>query len=201
MSTTFELVDRAVETPISKARRRRFWLMWWLWGIFGTSFSMHGVSDGTWMAVALLLTSPFWVLFCLWPLLWLWDRFRARRLWAEEVVVVWVEASSGETTKAESLAIPVILGCSGIFVPMLGWLPAFPDLDEAFLVENGVRVFEKDAFYGIHVKGVLGEDLCQIFQKYEESRFCKDFECKKDIDLASAWYSELLRLVPIKASK
>ena len=113
MSTTLELVDRAVETPIPKARRRRFWLVWWLWGIFGIAFSMHGVSDGTWMAVALLLTS------------------------------------------------------------------AFPDLDEAFLVENGVSVFEKDAFYGIHVKGVLGEDLCQIFQKYEESRFCKDLECKK----------------------
>ena len=33
--TTLDLVDRQVETPVSAARRRRYWLVWWLWAGLG----------------------------------------------------------------------------------------------------------------------------------------------------------------------
>lgn len=163
MSTTLELVDRAVETPIPKARRRRFWLVWWLWGIFGTAFSMHGVSDGTWMAVALLLTSPFWVLFCLWPCLWLRDRLRAKRLWADSVGVVLAEApragASSSTDDTADIAIPIVIGRSGVLVPMVGWLAAFPSLDEAYLRTKGIRLTPADALPGVHIDGVMRDEL------------------------------------------
>lgn len=124
---------------------------------------MHGVSDGTWMAVALLLTSPFWVLFCLWPCLWLRDRLRAKRLWADSVGVVLAEApragASSSTDDTADIAIPIVIGRSGVLVPMVGWLAAFPSLDEAYLRTKGIRLTPADALPGVHIDGVMRDEL------------------------------------------
>lgn len=45
--TTLDLVDRQVETPVSAARRRRYWLVWWLWAVFGAAVSFRGMPAGT----------------------------------------------------------------------------------------------------------------------------------------------------------
>lgn len=170
MSTTLEIVDRAVETPIPRARRRRFWLVWWLWGIFGTAFSMRGVPDGTWLAVALLLTSPFWALFAVWPILWIRDRLRAKRFWAESVSVV-LAASPSSSTEAqgekaepeEDIALPVVVGQSGVLVPVVGWMSAFPTLDEARLAALGVKGVPAETFAGVHLASFKDEDLIETF--------------------------------------
>lgn len=44
--TTLDLVDRQVETPVSAARRRRYWLVWWLWAVFGAAVSFRGMPAG-----------------------------------------------------------------------------------------------------------------------------------------------------------
>ena len=181
MSTTLEVVDRAVETPIPQARRRRFWLVWWLWGIFGTAFSMRGIPDGTWLAVALLLTSPFWALFVLWPCLWVRDRLRAKRLWAESVSIILAEvpessvsgrnannkrsmqASAAETVESDDIAIPVVIGRDGVLVPVIGWQAAFPTLDEKTLSTAGVSLTPADTFPGVHVEGFMADALVAAF--------------------------------------
>ncbi len=169
-SLILEDVDRAVETPIPRARRRRFWLVWWLWGIFGTAFSMRGVPDGTWLAVALLLTSPFWALFAVWPILWLRDRLRAKRFWAESVSVVLAgspsssaEAQGEKAEPEEDIALPVVVGQSGVLVPVVGWMSAFPTLDEAGLAALGVKGVPAETFAGVHLTSFKAEDLIETF--------------------------------------
>ena len=86
--TTLDLVDRQVETPVCAARRRRYWLVWWLWAVFGAAVSFRGMPAGGLLIAAAVLTAPFWVLFAAWPILWLRDRRRSKTLWAEETAVL-----------------------------------------------------------------------------------------------------------------
>ena len=66
--TTLDLVDRQVETPVSAARRRRYWLVWWLWAVFGAAVSFRGMPAGGLLIASAVLTAPFWVLFAVWPI-------------------------------------------------------------------------------------------------------------------------------------
>lgn len=231
MSTTLELVDRAVETPIPQARRRRFWLVWWLWGIFGTAFSMRGIPDGTWLAVALLLTSPFWALFVLWPCLWVRDCLRAKRLWAESVSIILAEApeapasgnkvnnkrsmqaSAAETVDSDDIAIPVVIGCDGVLVPVIGWQAAFPTLDEKTLETAGVALTPADTFPGVHVAGFMADALVAAFA--ESADHLSDATASRngtsadaifaeasadDLAAARRWCTELRRALAMRSS-
>ena len=138
--TTLDLVDRQVETPVCAARRRRYWLVWWLWAVFGAAVSFRGMPAGGLLIAAAVLTAPFWVLFAAWPILWLRDRRRSKTLWAEETAVLLApnpqqSASDSSADAQGGIALPVILGHeressgAGILIPMLGWEAAFPTLD------------------------------------------------------------------------
>ena len=134
--TTLDLVDRQVETPVCAARRRRYWLVWWLWAVFGAAVSFRGMPAGGLLIAAAVLTAPFWVLFAAWPILWLRDRRRSKTLWAEETAVLLApnpqqSASDSSADAQGGIALPVILGHEressgkGILIPMLGWEAAF----------------------------------------------------------------------------
>ena len=113
--TTLDLVDRQVETPVCAARRRRYWLVWWLWAVFGAAVSFRGMPAGGLLIAAAVLTAPFWVLFAAWPILWLRDRRRSKTLWAEETAVLLApnpqqSASDSSADAQGGIALPVILG-------------------------------------------------------------------------------------------
>ena len=138
--TTLDLVDRQVETPVCAARRRRYWLVWWLWAVFGAAVSFRGMPAGGLLIAAAVLTAPFWVLFAVWPILWLRDHRRSKTLWAEETAVLLApnpqqSASDSSADAQGGIALPVILGHEressgeGILIPMLGWEAAFPTLE------------------------------------------------------------------------
>ena len=129
--TTLDLVDRQVETPVCAARRRRYWLVWWLWAVFGAAVSFRGMPAGGLLIAAAVLTAPFWVLFAVWPILWLRDHRRSKTLWAEETAVLLApnpqqSASDSSADAQGGIALPVILGHEressgeGILIPMLG---------------------------------------------------------------------------------
>ena len=82
------VIGRLVDMPVARDRRRRYWMVWLLWGMLGTALTFEGVKDGTWLAVAGILGGPFWLLFLVWPFLWLRDRLRARSLWAEAMTAL-----------------------------------------------------------------------------------------------------------------
>ena len=47
------------------------WLAWIAWGVIGSIFLFEDSRGGSgWLSF--LLTSPFWLLFAVWPFIWLW---------------------------------------------------------------------------------------------------------------------------------
>lgn len=49
------------------------WLAWSAWGVIGAIFVFEDIKGGSgWLT--LLMTSPLWVAFAVWPFLWLWLR-------------------------------------------------------------------------------------------------------------------------------
>ena len=72
-----ERIEERVKLPMPAARRRRFWLAWLLWAIFGAAVTWSGAPQGTALAMASILTAPFWLLFLAWPVLCMRDRLRA----------------------------------------------------------------------------------------------------------------------------
>lgn len=55
---------------MSRAKARTGWLAWICWGIVGSIFLFEDTAGGTgWLT--LILTSPFWLAFALWPFLWI----------------------------------------------------------------------------------------------------------------------------------
>lgn len=67
---------------LSRARARTFWLVWLAWAMFGSIFVMEDERGGTgWLTI--ILTSPFWIAFVLWPFLWAWTRFTRNPTWVE----------------------------------------------------------------------------------------------------------------------
>lgn len=128
--TTLERAEAAVETPIPQRRRRRFWLLWWIWAVFGAAVSFRGTLSGSWIAIAAILTAPFWAMFVLWPFFALRDRLRAKRLWAAEVLVLLAPEVRG--SDEEKTALPVIIGRNGgVLVPLEAWECAFPTIKDS----------------------------------------------------------------------
>ena len=156
-TNTLELTERLVETPVPAARRRRFWLVWWLWAVFGAAVTFSGTLEGTWSAVALILTAPFWGLFVLWPLFWIRDRLRAKRLWAAEVLVLLAPERRGEAE--EKTALPVIVGREGgLLVPLVAWESAFPAVPPDAL---GVEALPPGRFAGVKLPVLEARALLQ----------------------------------------
>lgn len=189
--TTLDLTDRAVKTPVSRSRRRRYWMVWWLWAIFGAAVSFRGMPAGGWLVVAGILTAPFWALFAAWPVLWLADRMRARRLWAEEVAIV--TAPSGAA--GEDTALPVIFGReraadgSGVRIPLLAWEAAFPTVrPEVF----GLEVLPAGKLPGVALPTLEAAAL-----------FARDFDggekngraAPEDLEAARLWTAQLRRVL------
>lgn len=81
-----------VDLPMPPSRRRRGWMLWCLWGLLGTALTLEGTTveslDGAALPMAFWLSAPFWALFAAWPFMWVWDRLRARHLWAEEALEI-----------------------------------------------------------------------------------------------------------------
>ena len=165
--TTLDLVDRQVETPVCAARRRRYWLVWWLWAVFGAAVSFRGMPAGGLLIAAAVLTAPFWVLFAVWPILWLRDHRRSKTLWAEETAVLLApnpqqSASDSSADAQGGIALPVILGHEressgeGILIPMLGWEAAFPTLEPKRM---GLHLVAADTLPGVHLPALDAGDL------------------------------------------
>lgn len=67
---------------LSHARSKTCWLVWFAWAMFGSIFVMEDTRGGTgWLTW--ILTSPFWIAFGMWPILWLWTRFTKNPSWVE----------------------------------------------------------------------------------------------------------------------
>lgn len=147
------VIGRLVDMPVARDRRRRYWMVWLLWGMLGTALTFEGVKDGTWLAVAGILGGPFWLLFLVWPFLWLRDRLRARSLWAEDMTALLHDA--GDDPDGTSTLI-VVWGKTGAFVPESEWCGAFPsvrlDVDKVERIEAGT-------FPGVRTAGFLAKDL------------------------------------------
>ena len=174
--TTLDLVDRQVETPVSAARRRRYWLVWWLWAVFGAAVSFRGMPAGGLLIASAVLTAPFWVLFAVWLILWLRDHRRSKTLWAEETAVLLApnpqqSASDSSADAQGGIALPVILGHEressgkGILIPMLGWEAAFPTLEPKRM---GLHLVSADTLPGVHLPALEAGDLL-AFSGWDQS--------------------------------
>lgn len=60
---------------MSRAKARTAWLAWCAWAMFGSIFVFEDTAGGSGV-FAWIFTAPFWVLFALWPFLWVWLKFR-----------------------------------------------------------------------------------------------------------------------------
>ena len=60
---------------LSRRKSRTMWLAWLAWGVFGAIIQFEDTQGGS-GTLSLILTSPFWLAFALWPFLWLWIRAR-----------------------------------------------------------------------------------------------------------------------------
>ena len=203
--TTLDLVDRQVETPVSAARRRRYWLVWWLWAVFGAAVSFRGMPAGGLLIAAAVLTAPFWVLFAAWPILWLRDRRRSKTLWAEETAVLLApnpqHSSSDSSADAQGgIALPVILGHeressgAGILIPMLGWEAAFPSLDSK---KMGLHLVSANTLPGVHLPALEAGDLL-AFSGWDQS--AQSFGASED-DWQAAGRSICGRCLPARCSE
>lgn len=67
---------------LNPSKAKTMWLAWLTWGVMGSIFVFEDVSGGTgWLT--LLLTAPFWLMFAVWPVLWLWLATRRNPDWVE----------------------------------------------------------------------------------------------------------------------
>ena len=198
--TTLDLVDRQVETPVCAARRRRYWLVWWLWAVFGAAVSFRGMPAGGLLIAAAVLTAPFWVLFAVWPILWLRDHRRSKTLWAEETAVLLApnpqqSASDSSADAQGGIALPVILGHEressgeGILIPMLGREAAFPTLEPKRM---GLHLVAADTLPGVHLPALDAGDLL-AFSGWNQS--AQSFGASEDDWQAARRWTEHLRTV------
>lgn len=183
--TTLAAADRLTDTPISAARRRRYWMIWWLWAIFGAAVTFRGMPEGSWLIAAAVLTAPFWALFLLWPVFWLRDRRRARGLWAEDVALILGPAAEGA---GEETAIPVIFGRGSALIPCFAWEAAFPTVDPAAL---GIEVLPSDARPGVHLAALPAEALLG-FDGWADAASAHDASAE-DWEAARLWTEALRR--------
>lgn len=67
---------------LSGAKSKTMWLAWLAWGIIGSIFVFEDAAgNSAWLT--LLLTAPFWLMFAVWPFLWLWLKTRRNPNWVE----------------------------------------------------------------------------------------------------------------------
>lgn len=63
------------QQKLSRAKSRTAWLAWCAWGVFGSIFLFEDTFGGSGV-FAWIFTAPFWVMFALWPLIWVWLKTR-----------------------------------------------------------------------------------------------------------------------------
>lgn len=81
------------QQKLSFAKSRTAWLAWCAWGVFGSIFVFEDTAGGSGV-FAWIFTAPFWVLFALWPFVWVW--LKARR--APDLVEIDDDITAGEMT-------------------------------------------------------------------------------------------------------
>ena len=113
--TTLDLVDRQVETPVCAARRRRYWLVWWLWAVFGAAVSFRGMPAGGLLIAAAVLTAPFWVLFAAWPIFGCGIAGVQRRFGRKKRLFFWLPIRS-RAHRTHRLTLKVALRCRSFWV-------------------------------------------------------------------------------------
>ena len=167
-------------------------------GLFGVSF--RGMPAGGLLIAAAVLTAPFWVLFAVWPILWLRDHRRSKTLWAEETAVLLApnpqqSASDSSADAQGGIALPVILGHEressgeGILIPMLGWEAAFPTLEPKRM---GLHLVAADTLPGVHLPALDAGDLL-AFSGWNQS--AQSFGASEDDWQAARRWTEHLRTV------
>lgn len=80
--------ESRIRCRMSPRRAKLGWMLWAIWGMFGTALTLRGVSGRLELGLAAMLSAPFWLAFALWPFLWLARRVRDRNFWAEGTVPV-----------------------------------------------------------------------------------------------------------------
>lgn len=60
---------------LSRSKSRTAWLAWIAWGIVGSIFVFEDTEGGSGI-FAWIFTAPFWLVFALWPFLWMWLKMR-----------------------------------------------------------------------------------------------------------------------------
>ena len=142
----------------------------------------------------------FWVLFAVWPILWLRDHRRSKTLWAEETAVLLApnpqqSASDSSADAQGGIALPVILGHEressgeGILIPMLGWEAAFPTLEPKRM---GLHLVAADTLPGVHLPALDAGDLL-AFSGWNQS--AQSFGASEDDWQAARRWTEHLRTV------
>ena len=63
------------QQKLSRAKSRTAWLAWAAWGVFGSIFLFEDTMGGSGV-FAWILTAPFWIMFVVWPFLWVWLKTR-----------------------------------------------------------------------------------------------------------------------------
>lgn len=171
--TLLSQIERQVAIPMPTARRRRFWLAWALWGIFGAAVTWSGAPQGAALAMASILTAPLWLLFVVWPVLWGRDRWRARQLWAEDVRLL-VDGTFDEEdqeVQEEAVALPIIVGREqGILVPVDAWCTVFPEISREDLLRLGIEFFSAEKFSGVALECMSAETLVNRLSPFAKAQ-------------------------------
>lgn len=169
--TLLERVERKVKLPMPAARRRRFWLAWSLWGIFGATVTWSGAPQGVTLAMASILTAPLWLLFLAWPVLWIRDRLHARQWWAKDVRLLVDEIPEGGIQRQEdAVALPVIVGQeNALVVPLEGWCTVFPEILREDLVRLGVEIWPAEKLSGVALEVIPAESLVSVVAALKKS--------------------------------
>lgn len=72
--------ESRVRTVLQPVYAKRGWMLWAIWAMLGAVLTLQGNLTQTTLVTAVLLTSPFWILFAVWPFFWLWRLYLDRAL-------------------------------------------------------------------------------------------------------------------------
>lgn len=170
-----------VDVPMPPSRRRRGWMLWMLWGMLGTALTFEGTSaaslSGATLPMVLLLTAPSWALFALWPVLWVFDRLRACRLWGEEL---W------ETEGMDGSIVTLVRGRDVTSGRPDVWVP----LSAISRVPEGLKELKRaETLPGIHEEGVL---LSELVRWRKATAVSEDSEVDSEVEALRAWVLALV---------
>lgn len=82
MNTTWEA---RIESAMPAQRYRRGWMLWVIWGTFGTALTLNDTGANAQVLTSFWLTAPFWLAFIAWPIFVLWRRMHDKRLAVREI--------------------------------------------------------------------------------------------------------------------